>query len=100
MTRRSTRRTWNSSASRIPPSGDAAADGPRLLAWNELRRRDEVVEMPPDDLLDDHVGMFLENGIRVEIVLPQIDRAAEVLGREWREPRKERVAEDHRPRQA
>ena len=54
--------------------------GLRLRLRDELRRRDEAVEMPPDDLLDDDVRVFLLDQVRVEIVLPHVDGAAEVLG--------------------
>ena len=43
---------------RADDHGDASAIGDQRSA-TELRRRDEVVEVPPDDFLDHDVGMFL-----------------------------------------
>ena len=69
------------------------------LSQEQLRRRDEVVEVTPDDFLDDDVRVFLRHDVGIEVVLPEIDRAAEVLGQERHQLRRERVAEDHGARQ-
>jgi hypothetical protein len=55
--------------------------------------------MPPDDLLDDDVRVFLQHFGGIEVVLPEIDRATEVFRQERHQPRHERVAEDHGSRQ-
>jgi len=36
--------------------------------------------MSPDDFLDHDVGVLAFNDVRVEIVLPQVNGAAEMLG--------------------
>ena len=44
-------------------------------------------------------GCSFCDDVGIEVVLPEIDRAAEVLRQKRHEPRHERVAEDHRARQ-
>ena len=51
----------------------------RALSQNELGRRDEAVQVPADEFLNDEGGVLGEHSLRVEIVLPQIHCAAEVL---------------------
>src|SRR5437667_5026609 len=62
---------------------------------DEFRRRNESVQMPTDDFLDHDVGTLFGDEIGVEVVLPDVHRAAEMLGQERHEPRDERIAENH-----
>ena len=71
---------WPQHMNKTLAEGPTKRVQPRLRRRHELRRRDEAVEMPPDDLLDDDVRVFLLDQVRVEIVLPHVDGAAEVLG--------------------
>ena len=66
--------------------------------WHQFRRGNEIVKMAADDLLDDDVGMLLLDHCGIEIVLPQVDGAAEVFRKERYQRRDERVAKDDRPR--
>jgi hypothetical protein len=57
-----------------------------LLVWHELRARQEAVEMSSDDFLYYDIRMLLGDHVRVEVVLPEIDRTSEVLGQERHQP--------------
>src|SRR5439155_10101621 len=82
------------SSPRAPPTPRRRTRRPSIVR-NQLGRRNEVVQVPADDLLDHDVGMFFLRDIGVEVVLPEIDRTAEVLGQKRHEPRDERITEDY-----
>src|SRR6516164_6768646 len=75
-----------------PRPGGAISRELRLR--DELRRRNEVVKMPSDDLLNHHIRVLLRDDGGVEIVLPQIHGPAEMFGQERDQPRREGVPED------
>lgn len=71
--------TWQSTLNRETEQAAASAG-------HELRRRDEAVKMPSDDLLNHHVGVLPRDRVGVEIVLPEVDRAAEMFREKRHEP--------------
>ena len=83
---------------RVNPKLRIGGPATAQAAWIDRFIKHCVATGVPVDFLDDDIRMLPGNHVRIEVVLPEVNRPPEVLGQERHQPRSERVAEDDRRR--